>query len=54
MAGHSLDETEGVNSVPRLVPDLEIVPWRRSHVVGVQVHASPIRPQYLQREGRRR
>lgn len=39
------------NIVPRLVPELEIIPWRRSHVVAVQVHASPIRPHYLRREG---
>lgn len=37
--------------VPRLVPELEIVPWRRSHVVAIQVHASPVRPHYLRREG---
>jgi ATP-dependent DNA helicase RecG len=37
--------------VPRLVPELEIIPWRRSHVVAVQVHASPLRPHYLRREG---
>ena len=36
---------------PRLVPELEIIPWRRSHVVAVQVHASPLRPHYLRREG---
>lgn len=36
---------------PRLVPELELIPWRRSHVVAVQVHASPIRPHYLRREG---
>jgi ATP-dependent DNA helicase RecG len=37
--------------VPRLVPELEIIPWRRSHVVAVQMHASPVRPHYLHREG---
>jgi ATP-dependent DNA helicase RecG len=37
--------------VPRLVPELEIVSWRRSHVVAIQVHASPVRPHYLRREG---
>lgn len=37
--------------VPRLVPELEIIPWRRSHVVAIQVHASPVRPHYLRREG---
>ena len=26
--------------VPRLVPELEIVPWRRSHVLAIQVYAS--------------
>jgi ATP-dependent DNA helicase RecG len=39
------------NVVPRLMPELEIVPWRRTHVVAVRVHASPIRPHYLRREG---
>jgi hypothetical protein len=27
-----------------------VIPWRRSHVVAVQVHASPIRPHNLRRE----
>jgi predicted HTH transcriptional regulator len=39
------------NIAPRLVPELEIVPWRRLHVVAVQVYASPVRPHYLRREG---
>jgi predicted HTH transcriptional regulator len=37
--------------VPRLVPELEILPWRRSHVLAIQVHASPVRPHYIRREG---
>jgi len=37
--------------VPRLVPESEIVPWRRSHVLAIQVYASPVRPHYLRREG---
>ena len=36
---------------PRLVPDLEILPWRRTHVVAVQVHPSAGRPHYLKRAG---
>ncbi len=36
---------------PRLVPDIEILPWRRSSVVALQVHPSPTRPHYLSREG---
>jgi len=30
--------------VPRLVPELEILPWRRTHVLAVQVHPSASRP----------
>jgi predicted HTH transcriptional regulator len=37
--------------VPRLVPELEILPWRRSHVLAIQVYASPVRPHYVRREG---
>ena len=36
---------------PRLVPDIEILPWRRSHVVALQVHPSPTRPHHLAKEG---
>lgn len=37
--------------LPRLVPDLEVLPWRRTHVVAVQVHPSGSRPHHLRREG---
>ena len=37
--------------VPRLVPELEILPWRRALVLAVQVYPSPSRPHYLKREG---
>lgn len=36
---------------PRLLPDLEILPWRRTHVLLVQVHPSGSRPHCLRREG---
>jgi ATP-dependent DNA helicase RecG len=36
---------------PRLVPELEIIPWRATHVVAVEVFPSPSRPHYLEREG---
>src|SRR3972149_4637181 len=32
---------------PRLVPDIEIVPWRKTHVLVVQVYPSAARPHYL-------
>ena len=38
---------------PRLVPDLEILPWRRTHVVAVQVYPGPNRPYYLKSKGLR-
>jgi len=37
--------------VPHLLPDLEIVPWRNTYVVMVQVHPSSNRPHYLKRQG---
>lgn len=36
---------------PRLVPEIEILPWRRTQVLAVQVHPSPSRPHYLKSEG---
>jgi predicted HTH transcriptional regulator len=36
---------------PRLVPEIEVLPWRRTQVLAVQVHPSPTRPHYLERHG---
>ena len=36
---------------PRLVPDIEVLPWRNTHVVAVDVHPSSTRPHYLARAG---
>lgn len=36
---------------PRLVPEIEILPWRRTHVLALQVHPSPSRPHHFTREG---
>lgn len=36
---------------PRLLPEIEILPWRRTHVLTVQVHSSSSRPHHLVREG---
>ena len=36
---------------PRLVPEIEILRWRRTQVLAVQVHPSPVRPHWLTREG---
>jgi len=36
---------------PRIVPEIELLPYRRTHVLAVQVHPSSSRPHYLQREG---
>ena len=37
--------------LPRLAPDIEILPWRRTHVLAVQVYPSASRPHYLKRGG---
>lgn len=36
---------------PRLVPQIEVLRWRSTQVLAVQVHPSPGRPHYLKREG---
>jgi ATP-dependent DNA helicase RecG len=36
---------------PRLVPEIEILPWRRTQVVSIQVHPSAARPHYLRKQG---
>src|SRR6185503_19236635 len=36
---------------PRLVPELEVLPWRRTHVLAVQVYPSPTRLHYLKSAG---
>lgn len=55
--GAPLDAEEQLANViadgvlPRLVPELEILPWRRAHVIGVEVHPSPGRPHHVKAEG---
>ncbi len=36
---------------PRLIPDIEVVPWRNLNVLAVQVYPSNARPHYLERLG---
>lgn len=36
---------------PTLVPDIEITPWRRTHLLIVRVHPSPTRPHFLRSLG---
>ncbi|MCK5827728.1 putative DNA binding domain-containing protein [Candidatus Bipolaricaulota bacterium] len=36
---------------PRLVPDIEVLPWRTTHLVGIQIFPSPSRPHFLEKEG---
>ena len=36
---------------PRLLPEIEILPWRRTQVLAVQVHSNSSRPHHLVREG---
>jgi ATP-dependent DNA helicase RecG len=36
---------------PRILPEIEILPWRRTQVLALQVHPSASRPHHLSREG---
>jgi ATP-dependent DNA helicase RecG len=55
-----LDEEERLASLihdsiaPRLVPEIEVLPWRKAHVLCVQVHPSGSRPHHVQSEGPRK
>jgi predicted HTH transcriptional regulator len=46
-----LAELIGDQVTPRLVPEIEILPWRRTHALAVRVHPIPSRPHYRKREG---
>ena len=36
---------------PRLVPNVEIIPWRKTHLLAIEVYPSSVRPHYLERLG---
>lgn len=36
---------------PSLVPDIDILPWRNTHVLAVQVYPSPLRPHFVKTAG---
>lgn len=42
------------NVLPRLVPELEVLPWRRTHVLAMQVYPSYSRPHHLKSAGTER
>lgn len=54
---HPLDLEERLASLitdhisPQLIPDIEVLPWRGTQVLAVQVYPSPRRPHHLKREG---
>src|SRR5688500_8394729 len=41
--------SEGIR--PRLIPDIEIIPWRKLQVIAIQIYPSNTRPHYLVRLG---
>ena len=36
---------------PKLVPSIEVIPWRKTHLLAVEIFPSPNRPHYLNRLG---
>jgi ATP-dependent DNA helicase RecG len=36
---------------PRLVPEIHVIPWRKTYVLAVEVYPSPSRPHYLKHLG---
>ncbi len=39
---------------PRMVPEIEIHPWRQTYLIVVQVYPSPVRPHYIKKLGQER
>ncbi|MFA5810496.1 MAG: ATP-binding protein, partial [Thermoleophilia bacterium] len=37
--------------LPRLIPDLDILPWRQTNLLAVQIYPSPGRPHFLKKDG---
>jgi predicted HTH transcriptional regulator len=52
-----LDEEERLASIiadgiaPRVLPDIEVIAWRDTHVIAVRVHPGPSRPYHVRRLG---
>ena len=36
---------------PKLVPSMEVMPWRKAQILAVEIYPSPTRPHYLNRLG---
>jgi predicted HTH transcriptional regulator len=36
---------------PKLVPSMEVMPWRKTQILAVEIYPSPNRPHYLNRLG---
>lgn len=36
---------------PKLVPSIEVIPWRKTHILVIEIYPSPNRPHYLSRLG---
>jgi len=39
---------------PKLVPSMEVLPWRKTQVLAVEIYPSPNRPHHLNRSGPRK
>ncbi len=36
---------------PKVIPNIEIIPWRNTYIVSVEIYPSPLRPHYLKKAG---
>lgn len=36
---------------PKLIPSMEVIPWRKTHILAVEIYPSPSRPHHLNRLG---
>jgi len=36
---------------PKIVPDIEIIPWRKTHLIAIKIYPSSNRPHYIKESG---
>lgn len=36
---------------PKIIPEIEVIPWRKTYLLGIQIFPSPVKPHYLKKQG---
>ena len=36
---------------PKIIPEIEVIPWRKTYLLGIQIFPSPVKPHCLKKQG---